>query len=97
MSNLFDQKYDILYVNMFSAIMVSLYIIFQMSVKLMKDLLSLILTDQCIKTKYHIMETVFLILQLSDRINDMTANCVCAISRDFIKKFFTSDFQVFCL
>ena len=65
-----------------------------MSLNLVKNLLPTILADRCLKTKYHMMETVFVILQMSDHISDVIADCVCTIARDFNLKFFASDFQV---
>jgi len=71
-----------------------LLISLQMSLNLLKSTLIENCKDCLLKTKYHLMETTYLILQLVDGSTGITTNVVSIVALHFCNDFFTGEFQV---
>ena len=65
----------------------------QMSISMLKHVASTVLPDN-LRTKYHIMETTFSILQLFDYITDITEDCASVVAVNLCHKFFDKSFKV---
>jgi len=66
----------------------------QMSLSLLKNTLITNCEDHLLKAKYHLMETIHLILQLVYGSIGITTSIASVVALHFCNKFFTTKFQV---
>jgi len=75
------------------AICFTKYLPMQMSMNMLKHVVSTVLMDH-LKVKYHIMEATFSILQLFDHVADTTEDCATVVAMNLCHKFFDKSFKV---